>query len=101
MVAVSSAAVLIALAMGWMLASAVTFVSMMTLVKFLGSTYSTPLETFFRQLAMFIVLLPVILKNGPKAFAATRPGIEQSAHGAAAGTLGFWRPRAYRRRRPA
>jgi drug/metabolite transporter (DMT)-like permease len=60
---------------GWMLASAVTFVLMMTLVKFLGATYSTPLETFFRQLAMFIVLLPVIVKNGPEAFAATRPGI--------------------------
>lgn len=59
----------------WMLASAVTFTAMTTLIKYLGRDYSAALQTFYRQLAGFLILLPVILKHRSAAFATTRPGI--------------------------
>lgn len=59
----------------WMLASAVTFTVMTTLIKYLGAGYSAVLQTFYRQLAGFLILLPVILRHRSAAFATTRPGI--------------------------
>lgn len=59
----------------WMLASAVTFTVMTTLIKYLGAGYSAALQTFYRQFAGFIILLPVIFKHRGAAFATTRPGI--------------------------
>lgn len=59
----------------WMLASAVTFTVMTTLIKYLGADYSAALQTFYRQAAGFVILLPVILRHRGAAFATTRPGI--------------------------
>ena len=39
----------------WMLASAVGFTAMTTLIKFLGPGYPAALQTFYRQLAGVIV----------------------------------------------
>ncbi|MBX3486181.1 MAG: DMT family transporter [Phenylobacterium sp.] len=58
-----------------MLASAVTFSVMTTLVKFLGDDYSAPLQTFYRQAAGLVILLPFILRHRGAAFATRRPGI--------------------------
>jgi drug/metabolite transporter (DMT)-like permease len=71
----------------WMLASAVTFSGMTTLIKFLGSDYPSALQTFYRQAAGLVVLLPVILRHRGAAFATTRPGI--LVFRASAGTLGM------------
>ncbi len=71
----------------WMLASALAFTAMTTLVKFLGNDYPPSLQTFYRQLAGFAVLLPVILRHRGAAFATTRPGI--LLFRSAAGTVGM------------
>ena len=71
----------------WMVASALGFTVMTTLIKFLGDDYPAALQTFYRQLAGFIVLLPIILKRRGAAFATTRPGI--LIFRSAAGTLGM------------
>lgn len=76
----------------WMLASAVTFTLMTSLVKFLGENYSAAVQTFYRQAAGLIVLLPIILRDPKGALTTTRPGI--LLYRALAGTLGvvmaFW-----------
>lgn len=76
----------------WMLASAVTFTLMTSLIKFLGEDYSPALQTFYRQAAGLIVLLPVILRDPRGSFRTTRPGI--LLFRSLAGTLGmilaFW-----------
>ena len=59
----------------WMLASALTFSVMTTLIKYLGSDYPAALQTFYRQAAGLVVLLPVIVRHRSAAFATTRPGI--------------------------
>ena len=71
----------------WMVASAVGYTAMTTLIKYLGDDYPAALQTFYRQLAGFIVLLPIILKRRGAAFATTRPGI--LIFRSAAGTLGM------------
>ena len=71
----------------WMLASAVFFTVSMTLIKYLGADYSASLQTFYRQLAGFLILLPVIAKHRSAAFATTRPGI--LLFRSAAGTIGL------------
>jgi drug/metabolite transporter (DMT)-like permease len=71
----------------WMIASAVGFTAMTTLIKFLGDDYPAALQTFYRQLAGFLVLLPIILQRRSAAFATTRPGI--LIFRSAAGTLGM------------
>ena len=71
----------------WMLASAVTFSVMTTLIKFLGDDYPATLQTFYRQAAGLVVLLPVILHRRSAAFATTRPGI--LIFRALAGTVGM------------
>jgi len=76
----------------WMLASAVTFTLMTSLIKFLGDDYSPALQTFYRQAAGLAVLLPLIARNPGAAFRTSRPGI--LLFRALAGTLGlilaFW-----------
>src|SRR5438132_9819776 len=59
----------------WMAASAVCFTAMTTLVHFLGGHYPAPLQTFYRQAAALTVLLPMLIRVGPRVFIATRPGI--------------------------
>jgi drug/metabolite transporter (DMT)-like permease len=71
----------------WMLASAITFTVMTMLIKFLGEDYSPALQTFYRQLAGLVVLMPVILPNPRKVFRTTRPGILLFRSGA--GTVGM------------
>ena len=70
-----------------MLASALGFTAMTTLIKFLGDDYSAALQTFYRQVAGFIILLPIIVRRRSAAFATTRPGI--LIFRSAAGTLGM------------
>ncbi len=76
----------------WMVASAITFTLMTSLVKFLGDDYSPALQTFYRQAAGLLVLLPLMIRNPNAAFRTTRPGILLFRAGA--GTLGmvlaFW-----------
>ncbi|HRK62855.1 MAG TPA: DMT family transporter [Terricaulis sp.] len=76
----------------WMLASAVTFTLMTSLVKFLGENYSAALQTFYRNAAGLLVLLPLIWRDPKGALRTSRPGIV--LYRALAGTLGvvlaFW-----------
>lgn len=71
----------------WMVASAIGFTAMTTLIKYLGDDYPASLQTFYRQLAGFVILLPFIMKRRGAAFATTRPGI--LIFRSAAGTLGM------------
>lgn len=59
----------------WMLASALGFTVMTTLIKFLGPDYPAALQTFYRQAAGLLVLAPLILRDWRGAFHTTRPGI--------------------------
>ncbi|WP_269079165.1 DMT family transporter [Phenylobacterium zucineum] len=76
----------------WMLASALGFTVMTTLIKFLGDDYPAALQTFYRQAAGFAVLLPLILRQRRAAYATTRPGILffRSAAGTLAMILSFY-----------
>jgi len=76
----------------WMLGSALGFTAMTTLIKFLGDDYPAALQTFYRQAAGFVVLLPLILRQGRAAYATTRPGILffRSAAGVLATILSFY-----------
>src|SRR5690348_8771562 len=58
-----------------MLASAMTFTLMTTLIKYLGDDYPAALQTFYRSAATFVVLIPVIIRDPRGAFRTTRPGI--------------------------
>jgi drug/metabolite transporter (DMT)-like permease len=71
----------------WMVASALAYTVMTTLIKFLGADYPAGLQTFYRQLAGFLILLPVILQRGKAVFATSRPGI--LIFRSAAGTIGM------------
>jgi len=71
----------------WMLASAVTFTAMTTLIKFLGADYPAALQTFYRQAVGFLILTPVILRHRGAAFATSRPWILIFRSGA--GTIGL------------
>jgi drug/metabolite transporter (DMT)-like permease len=70
----------------WMLASAACFTASVTLVKYLGADYPAALQTFYRQAAGFVVLLPLVVRN-PQVFRTTRPGI--LLFRSAAGTIGI------------
>lgn len=76
----------------WMLASAIGFTAMTTLVKFLGDDYSASVQTFYRQAAGLLILLPMILRDPRAAFRTTRPGILlfRSAAGTLAMIWGFY-----------
>jgi drug/metabolite transporter (DMT)-like permease len=71
----------------WMLASAVTFTAMTTLIKFLGADYPAALQTFYRQAVGFLILTPVILRHRGAAFATSRPWI--LIFRSSAGTIGL------------
>lgn len=71
----------------WMVASAVCYTAMTTLVKFLGNDYSPALQTFYRQAAGLLVLLPFIARDWRGAFRTSRPGI--LIFRSAAGTVGM------------
>jgi drug/metabolite transporter (DMT)-like permease len=75
----------------WMLASAVGFTAMTTLIKFLGPGYPAALQTFYRQLAGVLVLLPLMARDW-RGFATTRPGILifRSSAGVLGMILGFY-----------
>jgi drug/metabolite transporter (DMT)-like permease len=76
----------------WMLVSAIAFTVMTMLIKFLGEDYSPALQTFYRQLAGLVVMLPMILPNPREVFRTTRPGILlfRSGAGTVAMILGFY-----------
>jgi drug/metabolite transporter (DMT)-like permease len=76
----------------WMLGSAVTFTAMVTLIKFLGHGYPATVQTFYRQAAGLVILLPWILRNPSAAFATSRPGILifRSVAGTVGMILSFW-----------
>jgi drug/metabolite transporter (DMT)-like permease len=59
----------------WMIASAMTFTVMAMLIKYLGEDYPAALQTFYRQVASTLVLLPLIFMDPRGAFRTTRPGI--------------------------
>lgn len=59
----------------WMLASAVGFTAMTTLIKYLGPGYPAALQTFYRQLAGVLILLPLMARDWRGTFHTTRPGI--------------------------
>jgi drug/metabolite transporter (DMT)-like permease len=71
----------------WMLASALTFTVMTTLVKYLGEGYGASVQAFYRGLAGVIFLLPIIARDPKGSFRTTRPGI--LIFRALAGTLGL------------
>jgi drug/metabolite transporter (DMT)-like permease len=58
-----------------MLGSSLTFTVMTILIKYLGSDYPATLQTFYRQAAGLVVMLPVILRDPRGAFRTHRPGI--------------------------
>ena len=76
----------------WMLASALTFSVMTTLIKYLGDDYPAALQTFYRQAAGLVVLLPVILRHRGAAFATSKPAIMifRSATGTVGMILSFY-----------
>jgi drug/metabolite transporter (DMT)-like permease len=76
----------------WMLASAMTFTLMTTLIKYLGVDYPAALQTFYRSAATFVVLIPVILRDPRGAYRTTRPGILlfRSAVGTASTIFAFY-----------
>lgn len=70
-----------------MLASAAAFTVMTMLIKFLGEDYSAALQTFYRNAAGLLVMLPLIARNPREALRTTRPGL--LLFRATAGTLGM------------
>jgi drug/metabolite transporter (DMT)-like permease len=76
----------------WMLGSALAFTLMTTLVKFMGAGYSASVQTFYRQAAAVLVLLPIMANDWRGSFATTRPWILlfRSSAGTLAMTLGFY-----------
>jgi drug/metabolite transporter (DMT)-like permease len=71
----------------WMLASAASFTLMTMLIKFLGEDYPAPLQTFYRNAASLVVMLPLVARNPRQAFRTTRPGL--LLFRATAGTVGM------------
>ena len=75
-----------------MLASAIGFTLMTTLVKFLGGEYSAALQSFYRQAAGVILVLPLVARDPIGVFRTNRLGILlfRSAAGTAASILAFY-----------
>src|SRR3954469_13756991 len=57
----------------WMLASAVTFTLMTSLVKDLGRDYPAPLQALYRQMVGCAVMVPLMIRYGRAAWRTTRP----------------------------
>ncbi len=58
-----------------MLAAAASFTVMVMLIKYLGEDYPAALQTFYRNAAGLLVMLPVIARKPREAFRTTRPGL--------------------------
>ena len=71
----------------WMLASAASFTVMTMLIKFLGEDYSAALQTFYRNAAGLVVMLPLIARNPRGTFRTSRLGL--LLFRATAGTVGM------------
>jgi len=71
----------------WMVASAAAFTLMTMLIKFLGDDYPAALQTFYRNAAGLVVMMPLIARNPRAAFRTSRPGVLLFRAGA--GTLGM------------
>lgn len=76
----------------WMLGSALAFTLMTSMVKFLGEGYSASVQTFYRQVAALLVLLPIMARDWRGSFYTTKPGILlfRSSAGTLAVTLSFY-----------
>jgi drug/metabolite transporter (DMT)-like permease len=70
-----------------MVASAATFTLMTLLIKYLGADYPAALQTFYRNAAGLVVMLPLIARNPRGAFRTSRPGL--LIFRASAGTVGM------------
>lgn len=70
-----------------MVASAATFTLMTMLIKYLGDDYPAALQTFYRNAAGLVVMLPLIARDPRAAFRTHRPGLLMFRAGA--GTLGM------------
>lgn len=70
-----------------MLASAATFTLMTLLIKYLGADYPAALQTFYRNAAGLVVMLPLIARNPRGVFRTNRPGL--LIFRASAGTIGM------------
>jgi drug/metabolite transporter (DMT)-like permease len=57
----------------WMLASAAVFTVMTILIRYLGEGYPAALQTFYRQLAGMIVMVPIIMRDPRGVLRTTRP----------------------------
>ncbi len=57
----------------WVLAAAVTFTLMTTLVKYLGDDYSAALQAFYRSAISWVILAPWILKDWRAAYVTRQP----------------------------
>ncbi len=58
-----------------MIASAICFTLMTSLVKYLGRDFPSVLQIFYRQLVSCILMVPLILRAPRRAFATTRPAL--------------------------
>lgn len=76
----------------WMVASAISFTAMSTLIKYLGDDYPAALQAFYRQAAGLVVLAPWILRDVKGSFRTSRPGIVffRSSVGTVAMILSFY-----------
>lgn len=70
-----------------MLGSSAAFTVMTLLIKYLGEDYPAPLQTFYRNVAGLVVMLPLIARAPVAVFRTTRPGL--LLFRATAGTLGM------------
>lgn len=57
----------------WVLAAAVTFTLMTTLVKYLGGEYSATLQAFYRSAISWVILLPWICRDWRAAYVTRQP----------------------------
>lgn len=76
----------------WVVLACALFSAMMTLTKFLGSSYDSFQMAFFRALFGLLVILPFALRLGPSVFRTRRLGLHllRSALGTAAMLCGFY-----------
>jgi drug/metabolite transporter (DMT)-like permease len=76
----------------WMIASALTFTLVTSLVKFLGTDYSASIQAFYRSAAGLLVLLPFIARDWRAAYVTHNlPGLVfRSASGTIALILSFY-----------
>lgn len=76
----------------WMLASAIGFTAMTSMIKVLGSDYPAALQTFYRSAAGLVILLPMILRDVKGTFRTNRLGILlfRSGAGTVAMILSFY-----------